>query len=161
MNVNNFIFWWQNLPSEIKIFLYSMIPIGELRTALPIAIKVYHLSFWSAWFWSVLGNIFMGALVIWLFEPLLDFVFKKNKVLNKLWQQYIKRLEDKNRSRFEKWGAIALITFVAIPLPMTGAFSGAVVASIFQISPKKAIPLLGIGCAIAGVLVLILTSFLF
>jgi len=150
--------WWQYFPPELKIFFYAMIPIGELRSALPIAVKVYHLGPAVAWFWAVLGNTVMGALVILFLEPLLNFFLKKSVGLEKLWQKYIERIETKNRSLFEKWGAVALVTFVAIPLPMTGAFTGAVAASIFRIPFWKAVPLLGLGCAMAGGIVLGLTK---
>ncbi len=148
---------WQNIPNEIKIFLLAMIPVGELRAALPMAIKIYHLNIWSAWFWSVLGNAIMGGLVILFLEPLVKISINKINFLKLFWEKYLHRLENRNRAKFEKWGAIILITFVAMPLPMTGAFSGAIVASIFQIPYLKAIPLLSLGCAIAGIIVLSLT----
>ncbi|HDH07408.1 MAG TPA: ligand-binding protein SH3, partial [Candidatus Moranbacteria bacterium] len=72
---------------------------------------------------------------------------------NSFWEKYIERVRSKNERKFERWGAVALIAFVAIPLPMTGAFTGGVAASIFQVPVKTASVLLLIGCIIAGIIV--------
>ncbi|MEA3323324.1 MAG: small multi-drug export protein, partial [Patescibacteria group bacterium] len=77
--------------------------------------------------------------------------------LNNLWQKYINRIHTNNRKKFEKWGSIILVTFVAIPLPMTGIFTGAVAASIFQIPFRKAWPLLALGSLISGIIVTLIT----
>ena len=142
-----------DLPEELATFLISMIPVTELRASVPIAISLYEMSPISAWFWSVLGNTLMGASVVITVEPASKYIIKRISFLDRLWGKYIGRIKEKNENKFEKWGAIALITFVAIPLPMTGAFTGAVAASIFQIPFKKAVPLLLIGCMISGALV--------
>jgi len=66
-----------------------------------------------------------------------------------LW--YRDRTEHKYSSRFKKLGALALVTFVAIPLPITGAWTGTLAAYIFRIPPKKALPLIFAGVLVAGV----------
>ena len=68
------------------------------------------------------------------------------------------RTRRKHSKKFEKWGALALITFVAIPLPITGGWSGALAAFVFGIPFKKALPLIFSGVIIAGVIVTGLTG---
>ena len=63
----------------------------------------------------------------------------------------------KHSKKFETFEEIALVTFVAIPLPGTGAWSGALVAFVFGIPPKKSIPLIFLGVAIAGIAVSLIT----
>lgn len=145
--------WFSGFPKELATFLISMIPITELRASIPVAILKYDLLPFWAWFWSVLGNTLMGAIVILVVEPVTKLIINKINFLKNFWEKYINRIKIKNTKKFEKWGAVVLITFVAIPLPMTGAFTGAVAASIFQIPFKKAVPLLLIGCVIAGTIV--------
>jgi uncharacterized membrane protein len=85
-------------------------------------------------------------------EKLLGFFLQRFEKLDNLWQKYINRIREKNTAKFDRWGALALIAFVAIPLPLTGIVTGAVAASIFQIPFRKAIPLLAIGSVISGLI---------
>jgi len=153
--------WFSGMPKELATFLMSMLPVTELRASIPIAILKYELSPLSAFFWSVLGNTFLGVLTALLISPATKFIIEKNRILNKFWQKYIGRLHDKHKEKFDKWEAWAIVSFVAIPLPMTGAFSGSVAASIFQINVKKVIPLLFLGCSISGTIVTLITIIFF
>lgn len=145
--------FFSGFPKELATFLVSMMPITELRASIPVAIVKWEVAPFWAWFWSVLGNTLMGALVILVVEPVTKLFINRINFLKNFWEKYINRIKTKNTEKFEKWGAIVLISFVAIPLPVTGAFTGAVAASIFQIPFKKAVPLLFTGCVIAGIIV--------
>ncbi|HBI16561.1 MAG: hypothetical protein UR60_C0003G0016 [Candidatus Moranbacteria bacterium GW2011_GWF2_34_56] len=141
------------MPKELATFLIAMMPVTELRASIPVAILKYEISPFLAFTYSVLGNTLMGTLVLLLIEPVTKLIIEKVGFIHKLWTKYIDRLHKKHKDSFEKWEAVALIIFIAIPLPMTGAFSGAVAASIFQIPPKKAILYIFLGCFIAGAIV--------
>ncbi len=146
------------MPKELATFLMAMLPVTELRASIPVAILKYNISPLWALTYSVLGNALMGTLVLLLIEPITKLIIEKVGFVHKLWIKYIDRLHKKHKSSFEKWEALALIIFIAIPLPMTGAFSGAVAASIFQIPPKKAIFYIFMGCLIAGIIVTLITT---
>jgi uncharacterized membrane protein len=148
---------FSTLPDSAATFLIAMIPITEIRASIPIAITVYEMSPFSALFYSVLGNIVAGAFVIFFVERILQSILNMSSFLENIWQKYINRIHKNNKEKFEKWGAVILVTFVAIPLPMTGIFTGAVAASIFQIPFRKAWPLLALGSLISGVIVTIIT----
>lgn len=148
-----------SLSHEWATFLLAMIPITELRASIPVAILTFEMEPIKAFFLSVLGNVLAGALTFIFVDKILNLFLVRFEKLNNLWEKYIYRIQTKNVERFEKWGAFALITFVAIPLPLTGIVTGAVAASIFDIPFKKAVPLLAIGSVIAGVLVTILSVF--
>jgi len=145
--------YFSNFPKEWAVFFLSMIPITELRATIPLAIVEFGLAPWIALVYAVAGNTLMGALVVLIVKPIVDITVKKITFLHNFWQKYINRITVKNKAKFEKWGALALITFIAIPLPMTGAFTGAVAASIFQVPFKKAVPVIFTGCVIAGIIV--------
>ena len=145
------------LPDDFATFLIAMFPLTELRVAIPIAVTVYHVEPSIAFVHAVLGNVFLGVVTLFFIENLIHIFLVRSQRLNVLWQRYINCLHMKNKENFEKWGAVGLVIFVAIPLPLTGVFSGAIVASIFQIPFRKAIPLLCIGAMIAGMIVTLLT----
>jgi uncharacterized membrane protein len=149
--------WFSGMPKELATFLTSMLPVTELRASIPVAILKYNLSPLSAFFWSVLGNTLLGIITIILIGPATKLIIEKNALLNNIWKKYIGRLHNNHKDKFEKWEAWAIVSFVAIPLPMTGAFSGAVAASIFKIKIKKTVPLIFLGCAISGTIVTIMT----
>ncbi len=144
-------------PDGVATVLIAMIPITELRASIPIAITQFGLNPITAMIYSVIGNVIAGAVVLLFVENILYLFLARFSVLEKIWQKYIDRIHRNNKDKFEKWGAIALITFVAIPLPMTGIFTGAVAASIFQIKFKQAFPLLVVGSIISGIIVTLIT----
>ncbi len=149
--------YFANFSKEWAVFFLSMIPITELRATIPLAITQLGMSPMLAFFYAVIGNTLMGALVVLIAEPITQLIINRINFLRHFWEKYINRITVKNKDKFEKWGALALITFIAIPLPMTGAFTGAIAASIFQVSFKKAVPVIFVGCAIAGLIVTGLT----
>lgn len=149
--------FFANFPDGLATFLIAMIPVTELRASIPLAITVYHMNPVAACVYSVMGNILAGIIILLFVENILHFFLAKFPQVNNLWQKYINRIHVKNQEKFEKWGAVALVAFVAIPLPLTGIVTGAVAASIFQVPFRQAIPLLALGSVIAGVLVTVLT----
>lgn len=141
----------------LTIFVSSMLPITELRGALPIALLHYKMDFLTAYIVSVLGNFLPIILIIYLLDPVQKFLSKHSKLFRWFFQKLFARTRHKHTKRFETMEEIALLTFVAIPLPMTGGWTGALAAFVFGISPKKALPLIFAGILIAGLIVGALT----
>ncbi len=148
---------FSGLPDSVATVLIAMVPITELRASIPIAITQFEMSPIAAMGYSVLGNIIAGAIVLFFVENVLHLVLAQSKTLDNWWQKYINRIHKNNKEKFEKWGSVMLVTFVAIPLPMTGIFTGAVAASIFQIPFRQAFPLLALGSVISGIIVTLIT----
>jgi uncharacterized membrane protein len=129
-----------------------MLPILELRGAIPLGIAVYNLSPQTAFFVSVLGN-FTAALIILLVLPLIvDWLMAKSYFLNRFFTWLFERTRSKTIDKYIKYGYWALILFVAIPLPITGAWTGSVAAYIFNIPFKKSWWLILLGIIIAGLI---------
>lgn len=141
------------LAPEVAVFLLAMMPIIEVRGSIPVAISTYGMTPLWAIVWSLLGNITAGFFVIVTAMPVISWIIMRWKFAGNIWRKYIHRIETKNRKTFDKWGPFALILFVAIPLPMTGIFAGAVASSIFQVPLRRAMPLLFIGSIIASIIV--------
>lgn len=146
------------MPAEISVFLISMLPIAELRGAIPLGLTIYNLPVWSAFVFSVLGNLIPVLFIIWILDLLINkFLIHKIYIFNRFFSWLFKRTRSKHSEKFEKWRDFALIVLVAIPLPFTGAWTGALAAFVFGIPIKKAFPLIGLGVLIAGVVVTLIT----
>lgn len=141
----------------LKTIFLAMTPIGELRVALPIAITVFKIPFWEAYFISIVGNMIPVLLIAFFLDPISGFLSEKSKFFNKFFKKLFYVTRKKHSKKFEVFEELALIIFVAIPLPMTGAWSGMLAAFVFGIKPKKSIPLILLGVMIAGLVVGVLT----
>jgi len=142
-----------NLAPELITFLVSTLPVSELRGAIPLAIGVYNLSPITAFIYATAGNIISVSLLLWLLEPLSNYLSHHFYFLNRFFAWLFEKTRRRHNHHFEILGSLALIAFVAIPLPMTGGWSGAVAAFVFGIPFKKALPLIIIGIIIAGFIV--------
>ena len=143
--------------SEFKTFLIAMSPIVELRGSIPLAIEVYGLSPWSAYLWSVLGNILPIPFILLFLHFFSDFLCVRSHTFKYFFEWLFERTRRNNAKKFEHWASAALFIFVAIPLPLTGIWSGCVAAFVFGIPFKKAFPLIALGSVAAGLIVLFLT----
>ncbi|MEA1936966.1 MAG: small multi-drug export protein [Patescibacteria group bacterium] len=144
---------FNNFPPELATFIISMLPISELRGAIPVAIGVYNLNPVEAYLIAVVGNAVPVVFILKYINPISKYLMSKSKFFNKFFTFLFERTRRKHNKKFEKWGVLALITFVAIPLPVTGGWSGALAAFVFGIPFKKALPLIFLGIMIAGVIV--------
>jgi len=135
-----------------------MLPITELRGAIPLAVIIYDLPVWSAFIWSVLGNLIPVVFIIWILDLLINkFLIHKIYIFNRFFTWLFENTRKKHSKKFEKWRDLALVILVAIPLPGTGAWTGALAAFVFGIPIKRAFPLIALGVLIAGVIVTSIT----
>ena len=149
--------FFTQFPPELATLLIAMTPIGELRVALPIGIAVYHLPIWQAFVLSVIGNM-VPATIILLFAPVFHrYIEKKSGFFGVAWAKYLARAQKKLSHDYTKWGLLGLAIFVSIPLPMTGAWTGAVGAFVFDLPFKKSWWAILAGVILAGIIVTIMT----
>jgi len=146
-----------NIPPQLATFLIAMIPISELRAAIPIGIKVYHLSIWSAYFWSVLGNLVPMILILLILQPIADFLSRHSKIFHKFFEWLFEHTRKRGMKKFETWGEAAVFVLTATPIPLLGGWTGPLAAFVFNIKLKKSIPLVILGCMAAGIIVTALT----
>lgn len=145
------------LPSELIVFLISMTPVSELRGAIPLALTLYHLPWWKAFLISVIGNILIILPVIIFLEKSSELLMRKSKVLNSFFNWLFERTRKKISKSYDKYRNLALLIFVAIPLPMTGAWTGSVAAYLLGLSKKEALIYIGLGVVGAGIIVTLTT----
>lgn len=143
------------IPSGLVVFIISLFPILECRLGMFTAIVLLKMNPFVGFIISFLGNIlpipFILLLINWIFE-----ILKKIPVINKL----VFWLEDKTlkkRDKIDKYGIWGLLLFVAIPLPGTGGWTGALLASLLHLDRKKSFGVICVGVFIAGLIISILS----
>jgi uncharacterized membrane protein len=152
--------WVQTLPlpEPFAVMLIAMIPIIELRGAIPFAREILGMSALSAFTWSVIGNAIPVPIILWLLPPFTEWAERHWGALHRFLERLHAHTEKRHTARFERLRDLALITFVAIPLPITGAWSGSLAAVVFGIPKRRAMPLIFLGIVIAGLIVTFLVE---
>ena len=131
--------------------IISMLPIVELRGAIPIGSMAFKIPWYWCYILCVIGNLVPIPFILIFIEKLIGW-FKKTKHLRKF-GLFLEAKAEKNTARVQKYEVFGLMLFVSIPLPMTGAWTGALVAALTGMKFKNSmISIIG-GVLIAGVIV--------
>lgn len=141
------------VPDGVIVVLLAMVPIIELRGAIPIALGVFDFGRVPAYLLAVAGNLIPIPIILWVYPPFFSFTERHVGWLHRLLARLQQSTERRHSARFNRWRDIALVSFVAIPLPITGAWSGSLAAIVFSVPKRKALALIGLGVLIAGVVV--------
>ena len=152
---------FQSLPKEVATMLIAMLPITELRASIPIALEVYKLPVWSAYFWSVVGDIVPAIFITLYIGPISRILSKHSKAFARLFNWWFNKVEKSFNKKHSRYGELALIIFVAIPLPITGAWTGAVASFLFKVKPQRAVIFISSGVLISGVIVTLISLGMF
>ena len=143
-----------SVAKEIIVFVVSMIPILELRGSI-LAAGFLKMEFLSTYIIAVIGNMLPIPFILLFIDKIFGWL-KKTKMKN-----MVEKLESRALSKsdqIKKYGKFGLFLFVAIPLPGTGAWTGALAASLLRMKPKDSIMPIFLGVLAAG-LVMSLISF--
>jgi uncharacterized membrane protein len=138
-----------NIPPELLVFFSSMLPITELRGAIPLGF-LYGLPAEATFIYAIVGNILPVFLILWLLDPISKFLSRHIAFFKNFFDNLYKRTHDKHLDSIEKYGPIFLIIFVAIPLPGSGAWTGSLIAFLFGIKYWKALLYIFIGLLLSG-----------
>ena len=142
----------RGLTPELAVFLTSMLPIVELRGALPLAINLFKIPVIKAFAIAFTGNMIPVPFILLLLGPLVR-LLSKVATFDRFFKNLFERTRRKSNSMIERYEEIGLLTFVAVPLPGTGAWTGALIAFLFGLDFWKSIVVIGSGVLIAGVIV--------
>ena len=142
------------LSKEGIVFIISMLPILELRGGL-IASALLGVDFWSGYLCSIIGNVLPIPIVLLFLEKIFDLLknFKGTK-------KFVNKIENKimsKRGQIEKYGYWGLLLFVGIPLPGTGAWTGAGLAVLLNLNKKKSFVVILLGVILASIIMSILS----
>ena len=134
-----------------------MVPVIELRGAIPIATEGYHLNFWYAIVICVIGNLIPVPFIIIFIKKIFALMRRISPKLDGVVTRLEKRAESKSDvvQKYAFWG---LFILVAIPLPGTGAWTGALVAAMLDMKLSRAFPAIALGVVGAAAIVSIVTK---
>lgn len=136
-------------------FFISMLPVVELRGGIPYGVG-FGLKPLVAMFVAMAGNLLPIPFILLLLDKIMDFCKKQQGFLGKF-ANLLEQKAYKNKETIDKYKALGLIILVAIPLPGTGAWTGALVATVLRMDRKTAFPCICVGVLIAGVVVTLLS----
>ena len=139
------------LNKEIAVIVLAAMPISELRGAIPLALAM-NFSPIKSFTLAFAGNMLPVAPLLFLLQPVSERL-RHIKIFERFFDWLFERT--KKRARLiERFEALGLILLVAIPLPMTGAWTGCIAATLFKIRFRYAFISITIGVVIAGLIVL-------
>jgi uncharacterized membrane protein len=145
----------KGLPKEWVVLIVSALPVAELRLAIPLGLS-FGMSLEKVFVLSVIGNIIPIAPILFLLDPVSQRLRRF-----KIWARFFEWLFARTKKRaqtVQKYEALGLALFVAIPLPVTGAWTGSVAASLFKIRFRYAFIAAVAGVICAGVIVSLLST---
>ena len=138
------IFW-----RYVLILMISMVPIIELRGAVPIGIA-WGLDVLPTYLICVIGNIIPVPFILLFIRAILKFMHRVEKLAPIA--EWIQKKADKHSGAITKYATFGLYLFVAIPLPGTGAWTGALVAALLNMKTKYAFLSIALGVLTAGII---------
>ena len=135
----------------LQSIILSMLPIAELRGGIPLAIynRIHPLLAFAV---CVAANMIIVP-IVYIFLDYLHHHFLTWKWYKKVFDHFLERARKKTHPYVEKYGYWGLAVFVAVPLPMTGAYTGTLAAWFFGMEKKKAFLAIAAGVVIAGIIV--------
>lgn len=151
--------WFADFPKELATFLIALIPVTELRAAIPLAVKVYGLTSLEAWAYSVAGTFFAMLLIVLLLDPVSKLLSRCIPLFEKFFSWLFEHTRQRASGKMEKYGEWAIFILAATPIPLLGGMTGALAAFIFGVPLKKSIPLMLLGTMVSGALVLGMTLY--
>jgi uncharacterized membrane protein len=131
--------------------LLSLAPISELRGAVPFAMARGSGPL-LAFAVCVAANALVGPLVF-AFLATVHRLLRRWSAYARLFDRLVERSRKKIRGQVERWGYVGLAVFVAIPLPLTGAYTGALGAWVLGMSPRRSCLAIAAGVLVAGIVV--------
>lgn len=141
----------KGMTNELVTIIVAALPISELRGAIPLALLTFKIPLLKAVLLSVLGNLLPVI-------PLLLYLKPVGEKLRRfrLWHNFFNRFLERTKKKaalVEKYEALGLLLFVAVPLPATGAWTGCFAASLFKIRFRYALIAITLGVCLAAIIV--------
>ena len=146
----------ESVPTWFWIFFTSMIPWWESRYAIPMSMLYFNWEWWQALPIAVVGNMLPIPFIL-LFFHMVEKFLRNYKFWTKIMDWLFERTRRRADSKIRKYEYVGLILFVAIPLPFTGAWTGALIAYLFDLKFTKSVITIFIGVLIAAFIMIIVT----
>lgn len=139
---------------ELVIFIISLLPILEMRGGMIVA-RLFDVPYLSALVICMIGNIIPMPFILLLINKIFEWL-KRFKTAGRF-VNWLERKTLKKRGQIDKWGFWGLVLFVGIPLPGTGGWTGALLASLLRMPVKKSAPAIAVGICLCAVIMSFIT----
>jgi uncharacterized membrane protein len=136
---------------HLWVFLISAAPVSELRGGIPTGLFQFDLSWYSVFLVSFLGNLLPIPFLLLFLDPL-SRLLSRIEIFDRILKWLFERTRRRGRN-VERYEGLGLMLFVAVPLPVTGAWTGALIAFLLGMEFKHAFISIALGVLIAGVIV--------
>ncbi|MBT4086885.1 MAG: small multi-drug export protein [Deltaproteobacteria bacterium] len=140
------------MPHELTVFILGMMPIIESRLAIPFGIGALGMNPINAFIFAIAGNFIAVIILLRFLDPVTQLLCKSS-FLKKHIDWLFERTRTKHDKRMSELGHLALLIFVAIPIPGSGAWAGSLVAYLFDLKKPLATVIITCGLIIAGVII--------
>jgi len=144
------------LPEWFRIFFFSMIPWLESRYVIPFAINALGWEWWQAFPVAVFGNMLPVPFIL-LFFHFIEKWLRNFKSWSNLMDWLFSRTRDRADKKIREYEYLGLLIFVALPLPFTGAWTGSLIAYLFDLEFKRSLFTIFIGVLIAASIMTLIT----
>jgi len=144
-------FFQQTFSPEVSTFIVSMLPIAELRGGIPLGLCFNSVSLPVTFAIAVVGNLVPIPAILLLLGPISDRLMKYRPC--EVFFSWLFQRTRRKGKMIERFELVGLTLFVAIPLPVTGAWTGSAAAFLFGIPFVRAFPAIIVGVLIAGCVV--------
>ncbi|MCR4963549.1 MAG: small multi-drug export protein [Firmicutes bacterium] len=150
---DSFIAFFSTVEPHLAVFFLSMLPVTELRGALPLSV-LWGLTPMQGFLWAAAGN-FVPVIPLLLFLPWAIRSLSSKGPLRRPFQKLIAHNRD-NQDKVRRWGMLGLYFLVAVPLPMTGVWTGCLVASLMSLPFGRSLIAVSAGILTAGMIMTLL-----
>jgi uncharacterized membrane protein len=137
-----------NWPHELTTVILAMAPISELRGAIPFAVTVGGMAWQEAYVIAVIANFIPVIFILNYIGPVSEYM-RRWKTCDRFFDWLFARTRRKGKM-IQRFEVLGLVLFVAIPLPVTGAWTGSLAAFLFGVRKRVAFPSIFLGILIAG-----------
>ncbi|MBT4917424.1 small multi-drug export protein [Candidatus Peregrinibacteria bacterium] len=139
------------MPAEIKVLLAGLTPFLDIKLAVPIG-KSLGLSSTITLIFGIAGAMVIPVLMLIYLDPFVKFMEQKSKAVHLFCVKILDKTRTEHSKNFQRFGTLFLISLIAIPIPGSGAGTGAIICYLFGVEYWKSITIVFIGTTIAGLL---------
>lgn len=145
-----------SIKNILWVAFISVVPIIELRGAIPAGAAL-GLPWYSCMLASIVGNCIPVPFILLFIRGILDWMKRCRLRLFQKIALWLEQKAEKHKDKVERFAFCGLLVLVAIPLPGTGAWTGALVAALFRVKAKTAVPAIVLGVVGAAVIVTLIS----
>jgi uncharacterized membrane protein len=152
----DFLDWISTLPKIMRMVVatvISAIPVLEQKAGIPISMGALNLGGIVTYIFTLIGAVLPAPLILF-FMPKLFNLLKRHRFLGKFVIWYENRAIKKGKN-IVKYELLGLFFFVAIPLPLTGVWTGTTVAALLNLDTKKSLITVLLGAAVCGIIIML------